>query len=117
MGYVLEWAINLQYNHSKTCTLGKLSIKEEIRRGKGLASTIIFECNSCTATYQFDTEDPKREKSLITVGAVWGTLASGSSFQNLNELLSCMDVPMMPSQLFYEIEHELGKVTFTLSFQ
>lgn len=87
-------------------------MKEEVRRGRGLASTIIFQCNSCTTTYHFDTENPTREKSLINVGAVWGTLASGSSYQTLNELLSCMDIPVMPPKLFYEIENELGKVTF-----
>ncbi|KAJ8909722.1 hypothetical protein NQ315_016768 [Exocentrus adspersus] len=45
--YVLQWAVGLQYNHSKMCTHGKLNVAEELNRGKGLATTIVFGCNMC----------------------------------------------------------------------
>ncbi|CAG9853587.1 unnamed protein product [Phyllotreta striolata] len=67
LGYVLQWATRLQYNHSKTCTLGMLSIKEE--RRQGLTSIIIYQCSSCPNEYAYHTENPNREKSLINIGA------------------------------------------------
>jgi len=114
LGYVLDWAIKLQYKHSKKCTLGMLSVKEEKRRGTGLTSTIVFHCNMCSEIISFQTEDPTRPKSKINVGAVWGTLANGTSYEHLNELLSCMDIPNMNRPMFYDLENELGKVIITV---
>ncbi|XP_018570195.1 uncharacterized protein LOC108910152 [Anoplophora glabripennis] len=109
LGYVLEWATSLQFNHSKICSVGKLIIVEEIQKGKGLTSTIIFQCNFCDERYAYDTENPNRPKSAINVGAVWGTLATGSSYEHMTEFLSCMNIPAMNGKLFYELEAELGK--------
>lgn len=112
LGYVLNWASTLQYNHAKICTLGKLSVKKEIRRGKGLVSTIIFGCNACAMTYAHETENPNRENSIINIGAVWGTMATGGTYGHMSEFLSCMDIPTMPSQQFFAIENDLGKVKY-----
>ncbi|KAJ8911759.1 hypothetical protein NQ315_008811, partial [Exocentrus adspersus] len=73
LGYVLQWAVGLQYNHSKICTHGKLNVAEELNR------------------------------------ALWGTLATGSSYEHMKEFLSCMDIPPMNKSMFYDMEAELGK--------
>lgn len=111
LGFVLDWALELQYKHSKFCTLGRICTKKEIRKS-GLVSTIIFNCTVCDKEYRCDTENPERPVSLINTGAVWGTLASGSSHTHMSELLSCMDIPTMSEALFYKLENELGEVSF-----
>lgn len=114
LGYVLNWAIKLQYDHSKKCTFGMMTLKEEKRRGKGLVSTIVFQCSVCDEIVFFYTENPKRKRSPINKGAVWGTLATGSSYEHLTELLSCMDIPTMNRNMFYDLESEIGKVRNSL---
>lgn len=110
LGYVLDWATNLQFSHSKICTMGIIKVKEEIRKSNGLTSVIVFDCSACNKIYTFCTENPKRDKSVINIGAVWGTLASGSTYGHMTEFLSCMDIPRMPKAMFYSIESDLGKV-------
>lgn len=110
LGYVLDWAMKLQYEHSKICTLGRLSIMEEIRKSMGLVSTIVFHCSMCPRRYTFNTENPERPVSLINTGAVWGTLATGSTYSHLSELLACMDIPPMPDRQFSNIESSIGEV-------
>lgn len=108
--YVLNKTIDLQYDHSKKCTTGKLLIKKEIGRGKGLVSIIEFECDMCKTTLSLHTENPEKV-SVINTGAVWGALATGSSYEYLSELLACMDVPQMNKRTFYQLEEELGEVS------
>lgn len=110
LGYVLQWAMRLQYEHSKICTLGKILLIEEIRKGHGLVSWLVFECTVCLKKYRFSTENPNKKSSTINTGAVWGTLATGSTYTHLTELLSCMDIPAMPPGQFYESEKKLGEV-------
>ncbi|KAJ8914124.1 hypothetical protein NQ315_016200, partial [Exocentrus adspersus] len=104
-----ERAIDLQYEHSLKCTLGKLILQKEQRRGRGLVSCIVLKCNMCEKTYFVDTEDPKRNESVINVGAVWGTIATGSCYEHLIELLSCMNIPSLMKNMFYDLEEKLGK--------
>lgn len=99
--------------HSKTCTFGKLRLEEELRRGQGLTSTIMLKCSMCEKNFLLHTENPNRAKSVINVGAVWGTLATGSCYEHLSELLSCMDIPAINKNLFYDLEEKLGRVSST----
>lgn len=110
--YVLNWSVNLQYEHSKICTSGRLVVKEEIRWGTGLVSKIIFKCTMCPKEYTYFTEDPNKQVSKINYGAVWGTLSTGSTFSHLKEMLSVMDVPPMTLYTFKQIENELAGVSF-----
>lgn len=95
LGFVLKWAIVLQYNHSKKCTGGMLYIHKGLRRGLGLISHILFKCTMCDEEILKSTEDPNLRNSVINNGAVWGTLATGSTHGQLEELLSCMDIPSL----------------------
>lgn len=103
--------MDMQYKHSKICTGGKLYVASERRRGKGLVSTITFKCTVCEAVLEYDTENPKNNVSAINYGAVWGTLATGSSYTHMEEFFSCLDIPVMSDSMFYEIENEIGKVS------
>lgn len=111
LGYVLKWAVNLQYEHSKICTGGQLYIKKEITKNKGLTSSIIFNCTQCDAIIQHDTEDPNKPVSEINYGAVWGAMATGSTCGHLEELCSCLDIPSMSDNMFYDIENKIGAVS------
>lgn len=113
LGYVIDRILHLQYEHIKICTLGKLSVEEELRKNLGLVSSINLKCTMCERKYVICTEDPKRNVSLINTGAVWGTLATGSTHTHLSELLSCMDVPQMPASMFNKIETNLGEVNLS----
>jgi hypothetical protein len=48
--YVLQWSIDLQYNHSKICTYGKVYVHKDKRKNKGLVSTIVFKCTMTQKT-------------------------------------------------------------------
>lgn len=108
LNYVLNWAFTMQRQHFARCP-GVLEITEEIRRGTGLVSCIVFKCNICSREYKQYTEDPDKI-STINYGAVWGTLASGSTFGHLEELMSVMDIPPMTFYTFKKIEGELAEV-------
>ncbi|CAG9857125.1 unnamed protein product [Phyllotreta striolata] len=64
---------------------------------------------SCPKEYAYHTENPNREKSLINIGAVWGTLPTGNTYSHMSEMLASIDVPTMPSNMFYQMENNLGK--------
>lgn len=114
LAYVLSWSIKLQYEHSQKCTSGRLYVDKEIRKNLGLVSRIVFKCTMCSSISEYFTEDPKRKKSTINYGAVWGTMATGSTYGHLEELLSCIDIPPMPDKYFYNIENDLGAVSVFL---
>nr|CAH7733841.1 unnamed protein product [Callosobruchus chinensis] len=105
--YVLQWALDLQVQHSRTCTVGRLKIKDESRFNLGLASCITFKCNYCDIEIKKYTEDPDL-KSNINYGAVWGALSTGNTFSHLKELLSMMDIPPMAYSTFQKIENDLA---------
>ncbi|KAK4882241.1 hypothetical protein RN001_005560 [Aquatica leii] len=62
-----------------------------------------------TSVIEYHTEDPTKKKSLKNYGAVWGTLATGSTLRHLQEFLSCMDVSPMPVDIFYKLENLIEK--------
>lgn len=74
---MLDWALNLQFNHAKTCTSGQLYVVKENRKAQGLLSTIVFNCTMCSAIFEFHTENHNKTVSDINYGAVWGTLSTG----------------------------------------
>lgn len=106
IGFLLERTIELAEKHARSCTSGKLSIDQETR--SGLFSTFMYKCNMCDKTMTCSTEDPK--KPSINTGAVWGTLASGSTYKHTEELLSVMNIPPLSNKMFYVIQEDLSKV-------
>lgn len=111
LGYILSWAIKLQYDHSKICTCGEIYVQKEISKDMGLTSCIIFACTQCDVIIRRYTENPQKTVSEINYGAVWGTMATGSTCGHLEEQLSCMNIPPMPANMFYNIEKILGLVS------
>lgn len=110
LGYLLNWAIRIQYNHAKSCTGGLLYPSREITRGLGLISHIEFKCNACDIEIVKATEDPNFKQSVINTGAVWGTLATGGTFGHLEELLNCMNVPCLNKYTYSIKEKSLQKL-------
>ncbi|KAK5644983.1 hypothetical protein RI129_006283 [Pyrocoelia pectoralis] len=108
LGYVLQTVLDIQYNHCLTCTFGKIIVQHEIRTSQGLVSTVALRCTMCNKMFHISTEEPRQYGSLINLGAVWGTLATGSTYSHCNEFLSCLDIPMIPEKFFSRIELELG---------
>uniref|UniRef100_A0A6P7FK81 Uncharacterized protein LOC114331126 n=1 Tax=Diabrotica virgifera virgifera TaxID=50390 RepID=A0A6P7FK81_DIAVI len=96
--YVLQWALNLQFAHSKVCTMGNLHIVDE--KQKGLVSTVVLLCNMCGYKTEKSTENPS-EQSAVNYGAVWGTLSTGGTYTQLTGLLGALDIPSMPYRLFH----------------
>lgn len=111
LGFLLSWATKLQFQHAKICSAGTLVLKNESRRGLGLTSLLIFECDTCEKQVEHYTDDPSK-KSAINYGAVWGTLTNGSTYGHLRDLLAHMDIPSMTQYKFQEIEKELGEVLY-----
>lgn len=110
LGYVLSWAVTLQYEHSKKCP-GQLYAKKEHSRGLGFVRRVQFNCTVCSDQIEHSTERPTENKvSLINYGAVWGTLSIGSTYGQLDELMCSLDVPPMPKSMFLSIEQDLGEV-------
>ena len=40
---------------------------------------------------------------------MWGTIVGGKGNAQLNEMLSGLDIPSMNSQMFSDIENQIGK--------
>ncbi|KAF2882228.1 hypothetical protein ILUMI_23951 [Ignelater luminosus] len=93
--YVLNWAMQLQLNHGKKCTADTLEPIQEQRRG--MFRDISFKCNFCGFEIKKSTH-PQNDggKKEINVAAVWGTISTGSTYNNLKERLAIMDIPPMP---------------------
>lgn len=108
LGYVLKWAIQMQFFHSKKCS-GVLIPHKEESKGHGLVRYIHFKCTACEVETVHTTEDPKNSSEL-NIGAVWGTLATGSTYGHFEEQLSCMNIPPMTKTSFMHLENKLGKV-------
>uniref|UniRef100_A0A1Y1K201 Uncharacterized protein n=1 Tax=Photinus pyralis TaxID=7054 RepID=A0A1Y1K201_PHOPY len=64
LNYVLNWACNLQYEHSKICTMGKVGVLNEIAKSTGLVSKIVFGCNACNRTYNYYTRAEINQLSM-----------------------------------------------------
>lgn len=103
LGYLLGWAIDLNREHFRVCSGGTMKPINEIR--SGLVSTIVFQCDFCMQVKKFSTENPK--SSRINKSFVFGTLASSGTYTHSTELLSCMDIPSMGENMFYEIERDM----------
>lgn len=101
----------LQSDHNKKCTGGRLEHFHENRNG--LVSTFTYKCNMCDKEFSFSTEDPHgKKKSVINTAAVWGTLSTGSTYAHLSEFLSVLDIPRLPSRIYFKIQRDLGFVSF-----
>lgn len=109
--HLMSNAMRLQINHNKSCTGGRLEYFEEKRNG--LISSFLYKCNVCEKEVVLETEPTTTpsKKNTLNYAAVWGTLATGSCYAHLQELLSVMDVPPLPRKMFFEHQRELGSVS------
>lgn len=119
--YLLQNVLSLQSNHSKVCTEGKINLDGEIK--KGLLSQFIFVCNICNKRFTLYSENynckhpmntadiDKQKESNANVAAVWGTLATGSTYAHLSELLSVLDIPTIQRKMFFKIQRSLSEVS------
>jgi hypothetical protein len=118
--YVLKWALQLQVDHSKICTCGKLYLWKEKRNG--LLSRLFFKCTMCNRIITKSTQEPhepancenKQEQAPVNIAAVWGTLSTGNSYSHLYEILSLLEIPCFQFRTFQKIELILGDVMFVL---
>lgn len=116
--YVLDWALELQIQHYKRCTCGKLYLWKEVT--DGLVSKLFFKCTMCNITIIKSTHDDDNtthnsprdceNKFPVNTGAVWGTLSTGSCHSHLEQLCTIMDIPPMSFRKFHKIEENLGNV-------
>ncbi|KAF2892022.1 hypothetical protein ILUMI_14151, partial [Ignelater luminosus] len=53
-------------------------------------------------------EDPNK-KPVLNKAVVWATLATGRTYTHSAELFSVLDVPFLSSNMFYDIQRELGE--------
>lgn len=109
IAYVLKWALNLQFVHSKECN-GLLYPYKEVGVGLGLVRKLFFKCTLCAVDFFKLTEDPKKKDSDINIGAVWGNLAIGGTFGHLEEQLACLDIPSISKKEYIYTENKLAKV-------
>jgi hypothetical protein len=108
--YLLSQTISLQYDHSKKCTGGKLMYHEEIR--SELVSTFTYKCNVCDECVSIRTEKAREDsESVVNTSAVWGTLATGSSYAHLVERLSILDIPPLSGKPFFDTQRRFGFVS------
>lgn len=119
LGYVLDWALCLQTEHSKICTCGRLVFYKEIR--DGFFSTIYFKCTMCNKRV-IRTTAPKSKTSNdldehpLNIAAVWGTLSTGSSHNQMEELCSVLDIPNLSFRKFHKIENKLSNVCIIFTY-
>lgn len=109
--YFLKQTIDLQYEHSKKCTGGKLEFMSEHRRG--LVSVFFYKCNICERVEKINSEkmNMNNNKSTLNTAAVWGCLSTGSTYAHLEEFLSILDIPAIGGNMFFEIQRKLGFVS------
>lgn len=107
--YFFRKTITLQTNHSRKCTAGNLVIDSE--KQCGLSSTFTLKCSACDMIFTLSNEEPGAEKQVLNKAAVWGTLASGGSYSHLAELLSCLEIPTVTGNMFFDIQRNLGTVS------
>lgn len=105
----MENLIQLQYTHSRFCTSGKLEIIQENRRNLGLVSCIILQCNMCEKEYKCTTFDAKKYLSHINTACVWRSTASRSTYTQMRDVFSSMDVPFLSYGIFSKIEKDVSR--------
>lgn len=105
--WFLKTTLTVQTRHNQICTGGRLLFTKEVKQG--LKSTFILRCNACEKLVSLFSEDPNK-KSIANKAAVWGTLATGSTYTHSAELFSVLDIPFLSPNTFYGIQTELSEV-------
>ncbi|KAF2888978.1 hypothetical protein ILUMI_17195 [Ignelater luminosus] len=105
--WFLKTTLTVQTRHNRICTGGRLLFTKEIKRG--LKITFILKCNTREKEISLFSEDPNK-KPVVNKAVVWATLATGSTYTHSAELFSVLDVPFLSSNIFYDIQRELGGV-------
>lgn len=109
IAYVLKWAMNIQFLHSKQCS-GVLYPYKELAVGLGIVRKIFFKCTVCDINFEKTTEDPNKKHSVLNMGTVWGNLAIGGTFGHLEEQLACLDIPQISKKVYIQTENTLAQV-------
>lgn len=109
MDYFLKKVMYLQVQHSKRCTGGILEIQKEKR--EGLKGTLLFECNMCNKVITLCNEEPNKDsRSTLNRAAVWGCIATGSTYSHMQEFFSILDIPPPSKYMFHTVQRELSEV-------
>lgn len=106
INHVMNQLVHL-VNHSKQCTMGKYEYEKEIV--EELYSKFIFYCDQCKK-YTTVTSEPNATKHELNDGLVWGALSIGIGYDQVEEMFSVMNVPIMGRNKFRAHEKKIGKV-------
>ena len=80
-----------------------------------LGLCIQFWCGGRGVTLAVETQ-PKSKgpggkvRHNINIAAVWGFMATGGGYANLNEILSVLDIPLPEKKTFAKIEEQIGSL-------
>jgi hypothetical protein len=70
-------------------------------------STFTYKCNVCDECVSIRTEKATEDsESVVITSAVWGTLATGSSYAHLVERLSILDIHLYPDDIFLTLKED-----------
>lgn len=97
--------------HPLRCTNGHLKLYKEIRIG--LHCLWMYKCDVCDKIQYVTTDDKREERSEVNTALVWGALATGVGYSQVQEMLGVMDIPVMSSAFFRKQEIEIEKVLIT----
>lgn len=100
-------------NHPKHCTMGKYKYLKENRNG--LFCEWIYYCDNCEKEFVV-TSEPIDSKQEINDAVVWGSLSVGIGYNQVEELFSVMNVPIMCQDKFQKHEKKVGKVGFSILY-
>lgn len=98
-------------SHNKKCTMGRFEYEKEIV--DGLYSKFIFHCDQCK-NYSTVTSEPNATKNELNDGLVWGALSVGIGYDQVEELFSVVNIPIMGRNKFKKHEKKVGKVNYFL---
>ncbi|XP_039290449.1 uncharacterized protein LOC111056371 [Nilaparvata lugens] len=95
-------------SHPKQCTMGKYTYKREITNG--LFCKWLFYCDNCEREF-IVTSEPANQKEDVNDALVWGAMAVGIGFSQLEEMMSVLDVPIMGHNKYKSHETRVGNVS------
>jgi hypothetical protein len=81
----------------------------------GMATDFIYKCDKCQQEMRISSME-EREREDFHTGAVWGSIAIGTGYDQLVELLAHMGIYTMSYFLYQRYEYRLLKVSTQKNF-
>lgn len=106
INYFLNKIFDISFIHSGQCTRQRLQINSESKHG--LHSVVEIGCNMCSKKFYVGTTENRED---INKSAVYGTMATGSTYAHLEEFLGAMDVPSLSKRKYLDISNQLSNVS------